>query len=49
MKIFELNFWKDFDEKCLNFSAKYRLNIHKLDVGIICVKIWLKFCDRKIL
>jgi hypothetical protein len=30
MKILELNFWKNFDEKYLNLSAKNRLKIHKL-------------------
>jgi hypothetical protein len=47
MKILELNFWKDPNEKYLNFRAKYRENIHKFDVGIILVKMWLKFCIEK--
>jgi hypothetical protein len=49
MKILELNFWKDFNEKYLNFSVKYRSKIPKLDFGIILVKMWLKFSSRKIL
>ncbi len=35
MQILELNFSKDNNEKYLNFSAKYRLNIHKLEFDII--------------
>ncbi len=50
MKILEPSFWRDFSEKRLNFSAKYRYNIHKLDFGIILVKMGLKcfidFCLR---
>jgi hypothetical protein len=47
MKILELNFWKDFNEKYLNFNAKYRLNIHKLDFSIIWAKLWIKFSNKK--
>ncbi len=47
MKILELNIWKDFNKKYLNFSAKYTLNIHKLDFGIIWVKMWIKFSNMK--
>ncbi len=43
MKILEFNFWKDSNEKYLNFGVKYSLNIHKLDFGIILVQMWLKF------
>jgi hypothetical protein len=43
MKILELNFWKDFNEKYLILSAKYRSKIHKLGFSIISVKMWLKF------
>jgi hypothetical protein len=38
MKILELNFWNDSNEKYLNFGAKYRKYINKLDFGIF----WLK-------
>ncbi len=48
MKILEFNFWKDFNEKYLILSAKYRLDIHKLGFSIIRVKMWLKFGNRKI-
>jgi len=44
---FTLNFWKDFNEKYLNFGAKYRQNIHKLNFDIILVKMWLKFGIEK--
>jgi hypothetical protein len=48
MKILELNFWKDFNEKYLILSAKYRSKIHKLGFSIISVKMWLKFGNTKI-
>jgi hypothetical protein len=47
IKILELNFWKDFNEKYLNFGAKYRLNIHELDFGIIRFKYGLSFGKEK--
>ncbi len=30
----------------MNFIAKFGLNIHKLDFGIIWVKIWIKFYNK---